>query len=82
MIHRRVRRERRESPNTIKEIILNNLCDLCVLCGEIFLENGIGFYEVSYKRRRWPEKFTRRRRAASLIEKETLALASFLLGIN
>jgi hypothetical protein len=46
MIHRRVRRERRESPNTIKEIILNNLCDLC---GEIFLENGIGFYEVSYK---------------------------------
>jgi hypothetical protein len=49
MIHRRVRRERRESPNTIKEIILNNLCDLCVLCGEIFLENGIGFYGVSYK---------------------------------
>jgi hypothetical protein len=32
-----------------------------VLCGEILLENGIGFHEVSYKRfrvqpRRWPEK--------------------------
>ena len=26
--------------------------------------------EVSYKRRRWPEKFTRRRRAASLIIKK------------
>ena len=31
--------------------------------------------EVSYERRRWP-------RATSLIEKETLALASFLLRIN
>jgi hypothetical protein len=50
MIHRRVRRERREIPNTIKEIILNNLCDLCVLCGEIFLENGIALCnEVSYE---------------------------------
>ena len=29
--------------------ILNNLCDLRVLCGEILLENGIGFHEVSYK---------------------------------
>jgi hypothetical protein len=38
--------------------------------------------EVSYKRRRWPQKFTRLWRAASLIEKDTLALASFLLGIN
>jgi hypothetical protein len=30
------------------------------------------FHEVSRERRRWPEKFTRHRRAASLIEKETL----------
>jgi len=29
--------------------ILNNLCDLCVLCGEIFFENGIGFHEVPYE---------------------------------
>jgi len=29
------------------------------------------FHEVSHERRRWPKKFTRLRRAASLIEKET-----------
>jgi hypothetical protein len=29
--------------------ILNNLCALRVLCGEIILENGIGVHEVSYK---------------------------------
>jgi hypothetical protein len=28
-----------------------------VFCGEILLENGIGFHEVSYERRRWPEKW-------------------------
>jgi hypothetical protein len=27
--------------------IINNLCDLRVLCGEILLENSIGFHEVS-----------------------------------
>jgi hypothetical protein len=31
----------------------------------------MSYLPVSYKRRRWPEKFTRRRRAASLIKKET-----------
>jgi hypothetical protein len=29
--------------------ILNYLCDLRVLCGEILLENGIGFHEISYE---------------------------------
>jgi hypothetical protein len=28
---------------------LINLCDLRVLCGEILLENGFEFHEVSYK---------------------------------
>jgi hypothetical protein len=28
---------------------LNNLCALRVLCGEILLENGIGFHELSYE---------------------------------
>jgi len=31
------------------EINLNTLCDLRVLCGEVLLENGTGFHEVSYK---------------------------------
>jgi hypothetical protein len=34
---------------TPRKKILNNLCDLRLLCGEVFLENGIGFHEVSYK---------------------------------
>jgi hypothetical protein len=34
---------------TPRKKILNKLCDLRDLCGEIFLENGIGYYEVSYK---------------------------------
>jgi hypothetical protein len=34
---------------TPRKKILDNLCDLRVLCGEILLENGIGFPEVSYK---------------------------------
>jgi len=34
---------------TQRKKILNNLCDLRDLCGEIFLENGIGYDEVSYK---------------------------------
>jgi hypothetical protein len=37
------------SQRTPRKKILNNLCDLRVLCGEILLENGIGFYKVSYK---------------------------------
>ena len=41
-MHRRVRR-------TPRKKILNNLCDLRILCGEILLENRIGFHEVSYK---------------------------------
>ena len=32
--------------------------------------------------RRWPEKFNRLRKAASLIEKETLPLGSSLPGVN
>ncbi len=39
----------RSSQRTLRKKNLNNLCDLRVLCGEIFLENGIGFHEVSYK---------------------------------
>jgi hypothetical protein len=38
------------SQRTLRKKILNNLCALRVLCGEILLENGIGFHEVSYKR--------------------------------
>jgi hypothetical protein len=37
------------SQRTLRKKIKNNLCDLRVLCGEILLENGIRFYEVSYK---------------------------------
>ncbi|MCP4623357.1 MAG: hypothetical protein GY850_07460 [bacterium] len=29
--------------------ILNKICDLRMFCGEIFLENGIGFHEISYQ---------------------------------
>jgi hypothetical protein len=50
------------SQRTLRKKIKNNLCALRVLCGEILLENGIGFHEVSYERRLWP-------RAASQIEK-------------
>jgi hypothetical protein len=31
---------------TLRKKIYNNLCVLSGLCGEIFLENGIGFHEV------------------------------------
>ncbi len=39
----------------------------------------VGLYEnltpvLRFQRRRWPEKFTRLRRAASLIDKETLVM--------
>jgi hypothetical protein len=34
---------------TPRKKILNNLCELRVLCGEIFLENGIGYCEVLYE---------------------------------
>jgi hypothetical protein len=37
------------SQRTLRKKILNNLCARRVLCGEILLENGIGFHEVSYK---------------------------------
>jgi hypothetical protein len=37
------------SQRTQRKKIFNNLCYLRVLCGEILLENGIGFYEISYK---------------------------------
>jgi hypothetical protein len=76
-VHRGVRSLRpiglglRPGRRTPRKKILNNLCDLRVLCGEIFLEKGIGYYEVSNEPRRWPEKFTRLGRAASLIEIET-----------
>jgi len=50
------------SQRTLRKKNLNNLCELC---GEILIENGIGFHEVSYKRRLWP-------RASSQIEKETM----------
>jgi len=37
----------------------------------IIIKKPCHFGVVSYKRRRWAEKFTRLGRAASLIEKET-----------
>jgi len=37
------------SQRTLRKKILNNLCALRVLYGEILLENGIGFHEVSYE---------------------------------
>ena len=37
------------TPRTPRKKILYNLCDLRDLCGEIFLENVIGYFEVSYK---------------------------------
>jgi len=37
------------SQRTLRKKIFYNLCALRVLCGEILLENGIGFHEVSYK---------------------------------
>jgi len=37
------------SQRTLRKKFLNNFCALRVLCGEILLENGIGFHEVSYK---------------------------------
>ena len=40
----------RPGGRTLRKKILNYLCALRVLCGEILLENGIGFHEVSYKR--------------------------------
>jgi hypothetical protein len=43
----------RSSQRTLRKTIVNNLC---VLCGEILIGNGIGSHEVSYKRRRWPEQ--------------------------
>jgi hypothetical protein len=54
----------RPGGRTLRKKILNNLCALRVLCGEILLENGIEIHEVSYERRLWP-------RASSLIKKET-----------
>jgi hypothetical protein len=40
-----------------------------VLCGEILLDNGIGFHEVSYERFRVQP--SRRKKKAGQIEKET-----------
>ena len=37
------------SQRTLRKTIVNNLCDLCVLCSEILIGNGIGSREVSYK---------------------------------
>jgi hypothetical protein len=37
------------SQRTLRKKILNNLCALRVLCGEILLENGIEIHEVSYE---------------------------------
>jgi hypothetical protein len=34
---------------TLRKKIKNYLCVLSGLCGEIILENGIGFHEVSYE---------------------------------
>jgi hypothetical protein len=38
------------SQRTLRKRIYNYLCVLSGLCGEIFLDNGIGFHEVSYER--------------------------------
>ena len=48
-----IEKETNSSPQsslrTLRKKILNNLCALRVLCGEILLGNGIGSHEVSYK---------------------------------
>ena len=55
IVHRRVRSLRPIGPMTTprwenaEKKNLTNLCALRVLCGEILLENGIGFHDVSYK---------------------------------
>jgi hypothetical protein len=45
-------RKRNSSPQSsqraLRKKFFNNLCDLRVLCGEMLLENGIGFLEVPY----------------------------------
>jgi hypothetical protein len=50
---RLIEKETNSSPQslqkTLRKKILNNLCALRVLCGEILLENNIGFHKVSYK---------------------------------
>jgi hypothetical protein len=42
------------------------------LPGSYKIRSGPGVLMFRFQRRRWPEKFTRLRRAASQIEKETL----------
>jgi len=59
-VNRKFEKETKSSPQstqrTLRKKILNNLCDLRVLSGEILLENGIRFHEVSYVEYRIPNK--------------------------